>query len=473
MYQNGFVIAAPKSGEGKTTIACGIMAALVRRGMSVQPYKVGPDYVDPAFHRLICKRPSINLDLWMVPEELVRWSFAKRASSAQVAVVEGVMGLFDGSQEAKRSGSTADLARALDLGVILVLDVSKMADSAGALVSGFANYHPEVKIAAVVANKVGSPNHYELVKDAIEGSTGIPVIGGIGRDEHLAIPERKLGLSSPEQFTHFSSWLDRIADLMEKSIDLDYLLALTPQLHLPQVNDLKNVLNLAPQVHTRIAVARDAVFNSYYQDNLDLLSALGGEVVEFSPLRDQTLPANIDGIYLSGRFSRDAAEVLSSNQGMHRALQAACQVGTPILAEGGGLAYLTEGYLEEDSFYPFAQLIPGKVRLTQRLAAMGYRQAFLHKDTILGLAGTELRGHEFHYTSLSEDIWNGVFETFSSKGEALGLTGFMTKNLVASHLHWHFFSNPQALASFLQKAQYYNKRSIGHETFERNNRRYT
>lgn len=453
MAKNGFVIAAPKSGEGKTTIACGIMAALVRRGLSVQPYKVGPDYVDPAFHSLICGRTSINLDLWMVPDQLVRWSFAKRATSAKVAVVEGVMGLFDGSQEADRNGSTAEIARTLGLNIILVVDVSKMAGSAGALVSGFANFQPDVKIVGVIANKVGSPSHYAMVKGAIEGSTGIPVIGGISRDEQLVVPEKRMGLRSPQQFNLFSSWVERAAQCIEENLDLDRLLTLTNIPSLPQAAELKEVLGItALPLRPRIAVAKDQVFNSYYQDNLDLLQACGGEVVEFSPLQDQHLPERTTGVYLSGRFSGDSVEELSQNQTMKLALQQAYQAGIPILAEGGGLAYLTEGYMNGDVLYPFVGLIPAKVSVTKRLAAMGYRSVVINQDNILGPAGMKLRGHEFHYTALTTEVWNSPLRAYSSTGNELGTTGFMARSVLASHLHWHFFSNPQALSSFLKVA---------------------
>lgn len=442
MVTSGFILAAPKSGEGKTTITCGIMAALLKRGLSVQPYKVGPDYVDPMLHQEICGRPSINLDSWLTEKDLVRWSFNQRASMSQVSIVEGVMGLFDGSQDPKRSGSTAEIAQVLNLPVILVVDVAKMAGSAGALVSGFANFQPGVRVAGVICNRVGSENHFALVKEAIEASTGIPVLGGIKRLD---------GIQSPKQAeqAQLEDWATRLAEQIETALDLDQLLTLT--VFKPEANreTLTELLNINPLNSTpRIAVAQDQAFDAYYADNLELIRALGAEIVPFSPLKDASLPRQTQALYLSSRFPDHLAKTLAQNEAMKKSIREKAQMGLPILAEGGAFIYLTSSYRD----MPLVGLIPSRTGRKQSFVAMGYRQITLAKNSVLGSAGLKLRGHTFHSTYLMDEVENGALAIENSQGRDLGQVGFFSNSVLASHLHFHFLSNPLPLKHFLTQA---------------------
>lgn len=451
MSAHSFVIAAPRSGEGKTTIACGLMAALIQRGLVVQPFKVGPDYIDPSFHTVICHRNSVNLDSWMTSGNLVRHAYAVNAATAQVSVVEGVMGLFDGSDGT--SGSTAEIAQLLGLSVILVVDVARMAASAGALVAGFANYMTGINVVGVIVNKVGSERHYNMVKTAIEESTGIPVLGGLRRDALLTLPETVKELSL--------TWCKETAKVMESSLDLELLLKLTQVSELDNTPQLVDNLSLRPvQGNPILAVAKDKAFTAYYQENLDLITAYGGKIVEFSPLEDSYLPAGTCGIYLSGRSNAEFLKRLSANATMRSTLFAAYKQGVPILAEGGGFDYLTEGYEQEDGLYPLVGIIPGKITLQKRLVAMGYRAATLNEDTILGAKGLKLRGHEYHRSQFTGSDQNGPLTVFSASNRPQGIAGFSSDNVLASQIHWHFLSNHLVVGNFLNKLREFKDRTI-------------
>ena len=451
MAQHGFVLAATRSGDGKTTIASGIMAALIRRGLVVQPYKVGPDYIDPAFHTGICQRPSINLDTWMVSGDLVKWSYHWYGSDADAAVVEGVMGLFDGGEDPRRTGSTAEVAARLQLPVVLIIDAAKMAGSAAALVSGYAGFYPGVQVRAVIANRVASTRHYRRVKDAIESHTGIPVIGGILRDEHLSIPERHLGLTPVSEYGAISAWNERVGQVIESSLDLDQLLELTRNETLPPQLSMTEQLELTPGRRIKIAVARDEAFHFYYEDNLRLLAALGAEIIEFSPIHDPQLPPEVRGLYIGGGFPEMYIDQLAANQSMHRSIREAYQRGMPMIAECGGLVYLAQSFTAEKQ-YPLVGLVPADIRIGSRLAAMGYRRAVFGQSTVLGPAGMTLRGHEFHYTYAQSPGGEAV-QLFDSGGREITNDSYASKNLFASYMHFHFFSNPSALTSFLAAAR--------------------
>ena len=317
------MIAGTQSGVGKTTITLGLLYALARRGLSVQPFKVGPDFIDPGHHTRAAGRVCRNLDGWMLTREANLALFRRQARGADVAVVEGVMGLFDGYDGASEAGSTAQMAKWLGLPVLLVVDARAMARSAAALVHGFASFDPALSLAGVVFNRVGSPAHLEYLQQALTSLPGVRCFGGLPRDQELAIPERHLGLATAEDHPLDEAYLGRLADRLETHLDLPGLLAALPQLALPE----EPALAASPPL-VRLGVARDRAFCFYYPENLELLASFGAELVPFSPLADRELPAGLDGIYLGGGYPELYAEQLAANEALRQALQAGRRRGS-------------------------------------------------------------------------------------------------------------------------------------------------
>ncbi|HET6421460.1 MAG TPA: cobyrinate a,c-diamide synthase, partial [Geobacteraceae bacterium] len=337
-----FIIAAPHSGSGKTTVALGIMACLKRRGLRVAPFKVGPDFIDPGWHRLATGRPSANLDGWMCPEEFVGETFACHCRDADMAVIEGVMGLYDGIDGLCDDGSTAQVARITGSPVILVVDAKSQARSAAALVSGFAGFDPGVRVAGVIFNNVGSGNHARILKEAVESSIGgVTVLGCIPRDDRLGIPSRHLGLVTAGEGQQCRDFIEHLAEVIGSHVNIDAILSLGGHVYTFGKTDVKCV-DLT-HVSVRIAVARDEAFCFVYEDNLRLLREAGAEIVEFSPMEDAHLPGNISGIYLPGGYPELYAESLAANRSMMEEIRKAVDDGMPVYAECGGFIYMTDG----------------------------------------------------------------------------------------------------------------------------------
>lgn len=447
---------------GKTTIACGLMAAFRRRGLTVQPFKVGPDFIDPSFHTAICQRPSINLDSWLMGADGMRSTFGRWSDGAAAVVVEGVMGMFDGSSGVGGSGSTADAARRLGLPVVLVIDASRMAGSAAAVVHGYATLDSQVPVAAVIANRVGSPKHLQMVREAIEGETGIPVVGGLPSTEAVALPERHLGLVPAEEYASLSPWAGELADFVEAHLDLDQLLGVTMTLAAqpPSQNGGSGLGAAAVLPKAVIAIARDAAFHFYYEENLRVLMEAGAVLREFSPLADEPVPADADAVYLGGGFPEMYAETLAANGQAAQSLREAHELGMPIYAECGGLVYLAEA-LEvhpDGNRFPMVGLLPGTAVMQSRLQALGYREAVVQRDSLLGPQGTVLRGHEFHYTqweSRSEAGADGIYALHDAEGRRLGIEGMQKGSLLASYVHVYFPHNPTAARSLVAHAASY------------------
>ena len=365
----GLVIAGTQSGVGKTTVTLGLLYAMRRRGLTVQPFKVGPDFIDPGHHRRAAGRVSHNLDGWMLSREANLALFRRHAASAQVAVVEGVMGLFDGYDGLSEAGSTAEMAKWLGLPVVLVVDARAMARSAAALVHGFASFDPDLKLAGVVFNRVGGPAHLHYLEQALSQLAGVKCLGGLPRKAELAIPERHLGLTTTEDHPLEEEHLEHLADVMEEHVDLEGLLAALPVLALPREAAPAAV---APTV--RLGLARDRAFCFYYPENLELLARFGAELVPFSPLKDRELPENLHGIYLGGGYPELFAAQLAANEGLKRELAAQAAAGLPIYAECGGLMYLSQEIKDlEGRTHAMVGLLPLKVRMLKKLRALGYR----------------------------------------------------------------------------------------------------
>jgi cobyrinic acid a,c-diamide synthase len=455
------IIAAPSSGSGKTTVTLALMAALRRRGLTVAPFKVGPDFIDPGHHAAVCGHPSYNLDGWMCGETGVRGTFARGCVGAEVAVVEGVMGLFDGASGASDGGSTAEIARWLGGRILLVVDARSQARSAAALVQGFSNFDPRLEFAGIICNRVGSARHAQLLMDAFASTPGLPpLLGCLPRQEELSLPERHLGLVTAAE-TVDAGFHERLADWLEEAISLDTLLLLPPLKKGGRGGFAPNEIPLNPlgppfgsplpkgeaKPQVRIAVAKDEAFCFCYPENLELLEAAGAELVFFSPLRDGSLPPGIDGLYLPGGYPELYAERLANNHGLLREIKEKIVAGLPAYAECGGFMLLAESI----DGRPMAGVFPAQARMLAKRKALGYREVTQRTDSPLGPAGTMARGHEFHYSEMDmpEHVLRG-YRLQRADGEDHGFEGYRVHNLLASYVHLHFGSNPQLADNFVQ-----------------------
>jgi cobyrinic acid a,c-diamide synthase len=445
----GLVVAAPMSGSGKTTVALGLMAAFRRRGLKVAPFKTGPDFIDPGHHARVTGMPGRNLDGWMTSRETCREIFARAARDADIAVVEGAMGLFDGADAKTGAGSTAEMAKWLGLPVLLVADARSMARSFAALVSGFVRFDPALTFCGVAANRVGSARHLALVRESMESVPGARFLGGIPRDAAVGVPERHLGLVTAEDHS-MEGAADALADLVEAHLDLDALLD-----SLPRVSITGEARPEPPMPDVRVGVAKDNAFCFYYEDNLDALRENGCGLVFFSPVRDKALPDGIHGLYLGGGYPELHARALAENVSMRRALLDACRAGMPVLAECGGFMALCQSLTDmEGQVFPMAGCFPFAARMEGRLQSLGYREARFTADTPLGPAGTVARGHEFHYSRLVSGEGEApgeilpVFGTSDREGGERDCPGWLLGNTLGSYLHLCFRSNPALAAAF-------------------------
>lgn len=445
----GIVIAAPRSGSGKTTVTLGLMAALTRRGQRVAAFKAGPDFIDPGYHRLITGRPSINLDAWICPPDFVRQAFRHYSLNADIAVVEGVMGLFDGLGASAVEGSTAQIARLTGAPVVLVVNAQGMAASAAALVSGFARFDPAVRIAGVIFNNTGSERHGALLARAMaDHCPDVAVLGAIPRDELLTIPSRHLGLVTADDNPLSQEFTGRLAETMERHVDLELLekcSAIRGQR--PEARGQGGECPGA-RPHIPMAVACDRAFCFLYEDNLRLMREAGLEPVLFSPLADTALPEGCRGLYLPGGYPELHGRQLAENRPMLEAVRQAAGTGMPVYAECGGFIYLTQGIAALDPaepLQPLAGIFPVVARMGEKRAALGYRQVELARDTLLGRQGALLRGHEFHYSTIGA-MPDSVPRDFlvSRPGEAQRGEGYRYGNCLASYVHLHFGSSPDA-----------------------------
>ncbi|HXV19959.1 MAG TPA: cobyrinate a,c-diamide synthase [Desulfuromonadales bacterium] len=450
------IVAAPASGSGKTTVTLALLAALHRRGLAVAPFKVGPDFIDPGHHAAVCGRSSRNLDGWLCGERGVRETFGRGCLGAEVAVVEGVMGLFDGAAGDSDAGSTAEIARWLGGRILLVVDARSQARSAAALVQGFSRFDPRLEFAGVIFNRVGSPRHAELLRDALASVPGLPpLLGCLPREEELALPERHLGLVTAGETEPDEDFYGRLADWLEGHVDVEALVLPPPlpkqaRCQVYTFDKTGKCVDLTPKV--RIAVARDEAFCFCYPENLELLEAAGAEIVPFSPLHDQALPAGTDGLYLPGGYPELHAGRLAQNVGLLREIREAAVAGLPVYAECGGFMLLAES-IDGRSM---AGVFPARVRMLTKRKALGYRQVTFARDTILGPAGTVARGHEFHYSETEMPVEVArCYRLFRPGGEDLGPEGYRVHNVLGSYVHLHFGSNPGLAAAFVENCKKY------------------
>ncbi len=462
------IIAAPQSGSGKTTITLGLMEYFRRRGLKVAPFKVGPDFIDPGYHRLVCGRPSINLDSWICPPEFVRQTFDYHSAGADIAIIEGVMGLFDGISGVSDLGSTAHVAKIIGAPVVLVVDARSQGRSAAALVKGFAEFDPRVRVAGVILNNVASENHARILREAMEMlATDTQALGFIPRDARLHIPSRHLGLLTADENPLSGEFLDHLAEVVRDHLDLGLLWSAgtpgptDPVLPFESGQAVTFDSSVTCQdLPTRIAVARDEAFCFVYEDNLRLLREAGAELVPFSPLRDKQLPGDIGGIYLPGGYPEAFAALLEENRAIKGEIRTAVEAGMPVYAECGGFIYLTEGVAvarnEMELFHQFLAVFPVKTRMLVRRKALGYREVVLTGTTPTGSKGTTARGHEFHYSEM-EEMPATVKRRYLLRrsGVDLGAEGYSYKNCLASYVHLHFGSSPGMAESFVASCRKY------------------
>lgn len=432
---HAFCIASTQSGGGKTTVSLALMAALSARGLRVQAFKCGPDYIDPSFHRQATGLPSFNLDTWMMGKNGVRSQWARHASCADIAICEGVMGLFDARTPESLEGSTADCALTLGLPVLLVVQARGMAGSIAAVVRGFSQHHPGLNIAGVIANGVGSATHADLLRRALAHHGLPPLVAALPRNAEWTLPERQLGLVPAEEEARQQSWFRRLAEAVEKHVNWKLLMDITET---PRPAPLKASIPSAP-ARGRLAVARDNAFCFYYEDNLERLRQAGWEITCFSPLEDTALPEGTRALYLGGGYPETFASRLESNEAMRNAILEFAKNGGEIFAECGGYMYLCkELALPDGTSRNMCGVIDGTARMGEKLRSLGYRETVMETEAPFGLRFTRIRGHEFHWSSIKLNRPYPPLYTVRGKDGSLSAEGVADGNVKAGYIHLYW-----------------------------------
>ncbi|MEV0181557.1 cobyrinate a,c-diamide synthase [Streptomyces sp. NPDC050625] len=451
------VVAAPSSGSGKTTVATGLMAALTGRGLAVSPHKVGPDYIDPGYHALATGRVGRNLDAYLCGPELVGPLFAHGARGCDIAVVEGVMGLYDGAAGEGELASTAHVAKLLRAPVVLVVDASSQSRSVAALVHGFASWDPEVRVGGVILNKVASDRHEELLRDALD-SVGVPVLGVLRRAPQVDTPSRHLGLVPvAERRAEAVAAVAAMGAQVCDGCDLDALMALARSAGALSGAAWDAAEAVAPPSDDRsarsaekptpvVAVAGGEAFTFSYAEHTELLTAAGADVVPFDPLRDERLPDGTSGLVIGGGFPEVYAAELSANEPLRKAVAALAESGAPVAAECAGLLYLCR----ELDGRPMCGVLDATARMSERLT-LGYRDVVAVSDSVLAVAGTRMRGHEFHRTVVEPG--SGAAPAWGVRAPRRRVEGFVQQGVHASYLHTHWASVPGAARRFVERCR--------------------
>jgi len=449
------VVAGVASGVGKTTIATGLMAALTAQGLRVQGYKVGPDYIDPTYHRAATGRASYNLDTWLSSPALVRQRFEAGMRDADIAIIEGVMGLFDGRKQTLGTASTAEVAKLLNAPVLLVLDASHMGQSAAAIVHGFQLLDSHLNIAGVIINKIASADHEATVRLAIAEWTSVPVLGVLRRGTSLTLPPRHLGLIP---IAETSVEVQELGAALKRSVDLDHIVRLAsavdvlPPLPLDASKDEATIALSSRDIPSaRIGLALDNAFSFYYPETLETFAKMGVEIVPFSPLTDRELPSDLDLLYFGGGFPEVFAAQLAENHLMLASVRSAVQRGILIYAECGGYMYLGKQCIDTDHVsHDLVGVLPYTFQMGTERAQLGYREITMLRDTIIGRAGTRLRGHEFHWSHIVEPL---LEERAPYQVEELkkAREGYATETILASYVHIPLAANPHAMAELIRR----------------------
>ena len=450
------VIAGISSNVGKTTVMVGLVRALRARGLKVGVFKCGPDYLDPTYHVRAAGAPCHNLDGWMMGREAVLSTFAHASQGADIAVIEGVMGLFDGASPTSGEGSTAEIAKWLQAPVLLVCDAGGMARSIAALAKGFSTFDPDLQISGLICNRLGSRGHLDLLRKATEGKP--PVLGGLPKEAALAFADRHLGLHSADRATVpedvFVAWGDRVSEWC----DVDAIVALAQSAPaLPEIPAAARIVGEGARC--RIGLAFDEAFHFYYDDNLRRLESLGAELVRFSPIHDARLP-DVDGLYFGGGYPEVHAEDLSRNLSMLKDVRSFAESQGPIYGECGGLMYLSNGIRTLDgTLHPMVGLIPGEAEMKDRLQALGYVEVETTDETMLGPAGLKFRGHQFRYSDfrLPAEV-ACTYHVRRRRGGEVFHEGYRQGHTLASYVHAHWASNPTLAQGFVRACSAHARR---------------
>jgi cobyrinic acid a,c-diamide synthase len=443
------LIGGTSSGVGKTTISIGIMKALKNRGLNVQPYKVGPDYIDTSYHTFVTNRESRNLDNYMLQDETIKYLFNKNSADADISVVEGVMGLYDGYGVDINSCTSSYMSKILKCPVILVIDGKAIATSSAAMVLGYKELDKDVDIRGVVVNNISSESHFEIIKESVEKYCGIEVLGYLPKNKDYSLTSRHLGLVPSIEMDGLNEKFDKLADLIEKHINIDRVLEIAQsesiysnfKLSIPKFNDLT------------LALAYDEAFNFYYQDNIDLLEDMGVNIIKFSPIYDKELP-NCNCVYIGGGFPEIFAKELQENINMRKSIKDTYHKNIPIYAECGGLMYLGEKLIDQDnSKFDMVGIFNGKSVMTKSLKRFGYCVGEALEDTVLSQKGDGIKGHEFHHSEFISDE-KCVYLMKKERGGVVShswMGGYSKGNTLATYLHTHFYNNLNAIINFLRK----------------------
>jgi cobyrinic acid a,c-diamide synthase len=441
------VIAGTGSGVGKTTTTLGLIRAFQDRGLRVASFKCGPDYLDPTYHKRVSGRTCHNLDGWMMGREAVLSTFVEATKDADLAIVEGVMGLFDGLSPTSDVGSTAEIAKWIEAPVLLVVDASGMARTIAAIARGFVDFDPEVKIAGVICNFVGSSNHLSLLQSALASP---PIVGGFSKHTDIAFPERHLGLWSADDQVVPESAIQSWGKLCRDSFDLDKIFDLA--VGAVDISDSPLVVEANAPRKCRIGVAMDRAFHFYYEFNLRKLRSLGAELIFFSPLDDCEVP-DVDGLYIGGGYPELFAEALTKNAAMMKSIRAVAERNRPIYAECGGLMYLAEKIVTIDGGeFPMVGLIPGVATMDAKLKMLGYVEVETESETILGGSGQRFRGHQYRYSDFTlthPDEVELSYRLRKRRGKEAVMEGYKKNRILASYVHAHWASNGAVAEHFV------------------------
>ncbi len=459
------IIAGTNSGCGKTTVTTGILAALVKRGLKVQPFKVGPDYIDPMFHTFVTGRHSRNLDSWMLNSDIVSHLFEKNAADSDIAVIEGVMGFYDGFGGYSSEGSTAHVAKITGSPVVLVINGAGLSLTICALLQGIADFDREIDLKGVIINNLKSESHFQLLKEIITEKTGVRVLGYIPAMPETGLSSRHLGLVQSSEIPDLREKVSRVAHQIEKTVDLDMLLGIAGEAG-DAVRSSMDFNIVRRNAGPKIAVAMDKAFSFYYRDNLELLEAMGAELAYFSPLKDTGLPGGIEGLYVGGGYPEVFAGELQENGSLKEDIRKSIEMGLPAYAECGGLMYLSESIKNlEGQVFPMVGVLPGKSEMTASLQRFGYVEIETTNDSVVSKKGYRIRAHEFHYSVTAVD-WSvpACFKVTRKRRGAEAKSwqcGYRVNRLLAGYPHLHFWSNTGFAERFVNSCIQYGAAAQG------------
>ena len=448
---------------GKTTLTIGLLLALKKKGESIQPYKVGPDYIDPGFHTKVSGVPCRNLDSFLLSRDAILELFERQSRNAALSLIEGVMGLFDGAGAGSGIGSTAHIAKILRCPVLLIIDAGKMAESAGAVALGYKNFDAGLNLSGFILNRIGSPSHYRVAKNAIVKRTGLPVLGYLPKNKSLVLQERHLGLV-PVKETGIRASCRKLSSLIEEHIDTKKIAKIARSAP-PLPRFKKSIFNTkATYPVVTIAVAYDKAFHFYYEDNLDILEYYGARLIRFSPLKAESIPSSADGIYIGGGFPETFAGELAGNKKLMRDIKDKSESGMPIYAECGGLMYLMSKLVDfEGRRFPMVGVFPAVVKMDRRLHILGYHKIESVCDNILCKKGARIKGHIFHWSYLEKIPKGASFAFEIQKRGKKHFDGFLRKNTLASYVHIHFGTSPSWARHFVDSCSHYRREKTKNE----------